>query len=68
MLDIKFIRDNLADVKEALARKGYALDDKQFLALDESRKTALTQAQTLQAEKKKSLQADWHADRSGHDP
>ncbi|HBS42978.1 MAG TPA: serine--tRNA ligase [Oceanospirillales bacterium] len=53
MLDIKFIRDNLADVKEALARKGYALDDKQFLALDESRKTALTQAQTLQAEKKK---------------
>lgn len=53
MLDIKFIRDNLADVKEALARKGYALDDNQFLALDESRKTALTQAQTLQAEKKK---------------
>ena len=53
MLDIKFIRDNLATVKEALAKKGYALDDNQFLALDEARKTALTQAQTLQAEKKK---------------
>ena len=53
MLDIKFIRDNLTTVKEALAKKGYALDDNQFLALDEARKTALTQAQTLQAEKKK---------------
>ncbi len=53
MLDIKFIRDNLADVKEALAKKGYALNDNQFLTLDEARKTALTQAQSLQAEKKK---------------
>ena len=53
MLDIKFIRDNLATVKDALAKKGYALDENQFLALDEARKSALTQAQSLQAEKKK---------------
>ncbi len=53
MLDIKFIRDNLATVKDALAKKGYALDDNEFLALDEARKSALTQAQSLQAEKKK---------------
>ena len=53
MLDIKFVRDNIATVKDALAKKGYALDDNQFLALDEARKTALTQAQSLQAEKKK---------------
>lgn len=53
MLDIKYIRDNLEFVKEALNKKGFAFDESEFKQLDESRKSALTQAQTLQAEKKK---------------
>lgn len=53
MLDIKFIRDNLDDVKNSLSKKGYVFDDIDFSKLDERRKGAMTQAQLLQAEKKK---------------
>ncbi|ASP39777.1 serine--tRNA ligase [Bacterioplanes sanyensis] len=53
MLDIKYIRDNLDDVKAGLAKKGFIFDDIEFKRLDEHRKSALTKAQSLQAEKKK---------------
>src|SRR5690554_4196939 len=53
MLDIKFIRDNLDDVKAALTIKRFDLDASEFQQLDEARKNALTKAQGLQAEKKK---------------
>ena len=53
MLDIKYIRDNIDDVKDALAKKGFSFDDVEFGRLDDARKKALTEAQSLQAEKKK---------------
>ena len=53
MLDIKFIRENIDQVKSALGKKGFQFNDAEFQALDDARKTALTRAQTLQAEKKK---------------
>jgi seryl-tRNA synthetase len=53
MLDIKYIRDNIDDVKNALAKKGFSFDDVEFGRLDDARKKALTEAQSLQAEKKK---------------
>jgi seryl-tRNA synthetase len=53
MLDIKYIRDNIEDVKAALAKKGFSFDDSAFNTLDSARKTAMTEAQSLQAEKKK---------------
>ena len=53
MLDIKFIRDNLDQVKAGLAKKGFTFDDIEFKRLDEERKSSLTKAQALQAEKKK---------------
>lgn len=53
MLDIKYVRDNLAAVKAALAVKKFNFDDALFVTLDEARKSALTHAQNLQAEKKK---------------
>ncbi|MAE21522.1 MAG: serine--tRNA ligase, partial [Pseudomonas sp.] len=53
MLDIKYIGDHLDDVKAALAKKGYEFDDVAFQRLDEGRKAAMTEAQSLQAEKKK---------------
>ena len=53
MLDVKFIRDNLDQVKAALAKKGFMFDEAEFTRLDDARKAALTSAQSLQAEKKK---------------
>ena len=53
MLDVKFIRDNLDQVKAALAKKGFMFDEAEFTRLDDARKVALTSAQSLQAEKKK---------------
>ncbi|SIT15629.1 seryl-tRNA synthetase [Thalassolituus maritimus] len=53
MLDIKYIRDNIDDVKDALAKKGFSFNDVEFGRLDDARKKALTEAQSLQAEKKK---------------
>lgn len=53
MLDIKFIRDNLDQVKAGLAKKGFTFDDIEFKRLDDERKSSLTKAQALQAEKKK---------------
>jgi seryl-tRNA synthetase len=53
MLDIKFIRDNLDSVAAALAKKKFVLDVAAFQQMDETRKAALTRAQSLQAEKKK---------------
>jgi len=53
MLDIKFIRDNLDEVTAALAKKGFAFDSAAFSEMDERRKSAITRAQSLQAEKKK---------------
>ena len=54
MLDIKFIRDNVDQVKAGLAKKGFTFDDIEFKRLDQERKSSLTTAQSLQAEKKKS--------------
>ncbi len=53
MLDVKFIRDNLDQVKAALAKKGFMFDEAEFTRMDDARKAALTSAQSLQAEKKK---------------
>ncbi|MEC8525461.1 MAG: serine--tRNA ligase, partial [Pseudomonadota bacterium] len=53
MLDIKYIRDNLDEVEQSLAKKGFEFNADVFSQLDEDRKKALTHAQSLQAEKKK---------------
>lgn len=53
MLDIKYVRENLEAVKAALMVKKFEFDTEEFSRLDEARKTALTTAQNLQAEKKK---------------
>jgi seryl-tRNA synthetase len=53
MLDIRTIRDNLADVAARLKVKGFDLNIEHFQQLDKARSAALTAAQQLQAEKKK---------------
>ena len=38
MIDIKKLRDNLEDIKNALKKRGYELDESSFKSLDDSRK------------------------------
>lgn len=52
MLDIKTIRQNPAAAAEALKKKKYQLDVAHFEQLDEQRKQADTQSQSLLAERK----------------
>lgn len=52
MLDLKYIRQNGDTVTQKLAIKGYDFDFAGFQALDERRKKADIESQTLQAERK----------------
>ena len=47
MLDVKFIRENLDLVEKSTKEKGYKIDIKEVLKLDDARKAVLTEAETL---------------------
>lgn len=47
MLDINFIRDNLQEVERATKEKGYQIDVKHVLELDDQRKILLQKVETL---------------------
>ena len=51
MLDLNFVRDNLALVEEKLRQRGMNPTDllKDFRAIDSERRQAITQTETLQA-------------------
>jgi len=53
MIDIKKLRDNLEDIKNALKKRGYELDESSFRSLDDSRKELQVDVEGLQAERKK---------------
>ena len=52
MIDIKKLRDNLEDIKIALKKRGYDLDESSFKSLDDSRKELQVDVEGLQAERK----------------
>jgi len=52
MIDIKKLRDNLEDIKIALKKRGYDLDESSFKSLDYSRKELQVDVEGLQAERK----------------
>ena len=52
MIDIKKLRDNLEDIKNALKKRGYELDESSFKSLDDSRKELQVDVEGLQAERK----------------
>ncbi|NNM10574.1 MAG: serine--tRNA ligase [Pseudomonadales bacterium] len=52
MLDIRFLRNNLDEVGERLAVKGFSFDRSKFETLDAERKRADIETQSLQAERK----------------
>jgi seryl-tRNA synthetase len=51
MLDIKFIRDNIDIVKDALKNKNVKLNLDDFIKLDKERRKLLTEVETLKAKK-----------------
>jgi len=53
MLDVKFIRKNLAEVKKALSKKHTKFDLDGLLKLDDKRKELLKKIENLRAERKK---------------
>ena len=52
MIDIKKLRDNLEDIKNALKKRGYDLDESSFKSLDDSRKELQVDVEGLQSERK----------------
>ncbi len=53
MLDIKGVRKDPEAIAQALKKRGFALDVEEFKALDQRRKTADMESQSLLAERKK---------------
>jgi seryl-tRNA synthetase len=51
MLDAKFLRENLTDVRERLATRGTAIDWDEFVRLDQQRRDALARIEKLKEQK-----------------
>jgi seryl-tRNA synthetase len=51
MHDLSFFRSNLDSIAQRLSTRGFQLDVEQFRALDAERRAALTEAETLKAQK-----------------
>jgi seryl-tRNA synthetase len=51
MLDVKFIRENLALVKKSAREKGYKINVKEVLALDDKRKEKLARVEKLRQQR-----------------
>lgn len=51
MLDIRFIRDNAADVQKKSEQKGYKVDIKRLLKVDDDRRELQSKAETLRRER-----------------
>ncbi len=51
MLDIKFIRENIAEVERRLATRGGSLDLSNLKALDEKRRSLLTETEALKSKR-----------------
>ena len=47
MLDSRFVRENVQDVREALKKRGYELPLQEFLAIDEKRMALLRETEEL---------------------
>jgi seryl-tRNA synthetase len=67
MLDPRLLRNDLDNTTRLLARRGYALDTSQFLALEEKRKALQVRTQELQAERNTRSKSIGRAKASGED-
>ena len=53
MIDPKILKENIQSCKDNLAKRGYSLDDKKFLSLENQRKDLQTRVEDLQSQKNK---------------
>ena len=53
MIDPKILKEDIQSCKDNLAKRGYSLDDKKFLSLENQRKNLQTNVEELQAQKNK---------------
>jgi seryl-tRNA synthetase len=53
MIDPKILKEDIQRCKDNLAKRGYSLDDKKFLSLENQRKDLQTNVEKLQAQKNK---------------
>ena len=67
MLDIKLLRSNPEDLRDRLAIKGYALDVKEFLSLDNQRRVAQEETESLQNERNVKSKSIGQAKSKGED-
>ena len=67
MHDLSFFRSNLDFIAQRLATRGFQLDLEQFRALDAERRTALTQAELLKAQKNAKSAEVGKLRKDGHD-
>ena len=67
MLDIKLLRSNPEDLRGRLALKGYALDVDEFLALDNERRIAQEETESLQNERNVKSKSIGQAKSKGED-
>ena len=67
MLDIKLLRSNPEDLRERLAIKGYALDVNEFLSLDNERRLAQEETESLQNERNVKSKSIGQAKSKGED-
>jgi seryl-tRNA synthetase len=69
MLDLNFVRDNLALVEEKLRRRGMNPAEvlKDFVAIDSERRQAITAAETLQARRNRASEEIAKLKKSGQD-
>ena len=51
MYDLNFFRNNLEQIRERLAARGYALDVETFAGIDSKRRQVLTESERLKAER-----------------
>jgi seryl-tRNA synthetase len=67
MLDIQLLRNNLSEVAQSLATRGFALDTEKFAQLEAERKTIQTRTQELQAKRNNSSKLIGQAKAKGED-
>ena len=51
MLDIKFVRENLSAVEEAMKNRNSSFDSARFSQLDDERRAAIAEEESLQAKR-----------------
>jgi seryl-tRNA synthetase len=67
MHELNFFRNNLDEIRDRLARRGYSLDTKTFRDLDQRRRQCVTETEQLKAERNQATAEIGKLRKEGHD-